>query len=293
MVMQARKADVQFYPDRAVARAPLDAVELTNPRVDVPLLINDQILEIPLFPALAAAAGPEDDEDDDESSPAAKDPGPRGKGAGDRPATKRAERKEVRVYRLDKEGAERSIAALEKMLAELKELAARSAELSDRPAQERLEQAIDRLKEVLQKQRTEVAARPEAERPKPRRPETGPGPKSEGAKEGAEAAEQRAEIARLKAEVAERQKALMEAQRRLAEAMRRQGRPGPMPGPMARGERFEFRFGAPGARPFEQEQSTRIVPRSDQDRRIAELEERLGKLQDEVKSLKKEAPAAK
>ena len=34
----------------------------------------------------------------------------------------------------------------------------------------------------------------------------------------------------------------------------------------------------------------RIIPRPDQDKRIAELEERLEKLQDEVKSLKKERP---
>jgi DNA repair exonuclease SbcCD ATPase subunit len=111
-------------------------------------------------------------------------------------------------------------------------------------------------------------------------------------KESAEAEERRAEIARLKAEVAERHKALMEAQKRLAEAMRRQGLAG-APGPMARTDRFELRFGGPGAGPLEQEKSIRIVPRADQDRRIAELEERLEKLQNEVKSLKKEAPAAK
>ena len=37
----------------------------------------------------------------------------------------------------------------------------------------------------------------------------------------------------------------------------------------------------------------RIIPRPDQDKRIAELEERLEKLQDEVKSLKKDAPERK
>jgi beta-lactamase regulating signal transducer with metallopeptidase domain len=311
MVMQARKADVQFYPDKAVARATLDAVEITNPRDDVPLVINDRVVEIPIFPALAA--GDEDELDDDEedaaSSPAAKergrrDPGPREKGEGDRPATKRATRKEVRVYRFDREGGEQTIAALEKMLAELKAMESRKpGGLSDERAREQLKQAIERLQSLVERRRAEPGpdrgpgerARPEAERPQPRKPEAGPGPRSEGAKESAEAAEQRAEIARLKEEVAARQKALMEAQRRLAEALRRQGRPGPMPGPMARGERFEFRFGGgPGERPpFEQEKSIRIVPRPDQDKRIAELEERLEKLQDEVKSLKKDAPAAK
>ena len=36
-----------------------------------------------------------------------------------------------------------------------------------------------------------------------------------------------------------------------------------------------------------------MMPRPDQDKRIAELEERLEKLQDEVKSLKKDAPERK
>jgi hypothetical protein len=297
MTVQARKADVQFYPDRAVARAMLDAVELTNPRDDVPLLIKDQLLEIPIFtrPVAAVAvavAGADDDDDEDEeaSSPAAKDPARREKSDGDKPGAT-PKRKDVRVYRLDGEGGEQSIQALEKMLAELKELAARKpgGPLDER-AREQVERAIDRLKSLLEKRRAEPAPA------KARKPETGPRAKSEVAKESAEAAEQRAEIARLKAEVAERHKAWMEAQRRLTEAIRRQASAGAGSGPMARAEqRFEFRFGGPGAGPREQaqEKSIRIVPRADQDKRIAELEERLEKLQNEVKSLRKDAPAEK
>ena len=105
---------------------------------------------------------------------------------------------------------------------------------------------------------------------------------------------------------------------RLAKAMRQLAGDGPVPGPLARDERFEFRFKGPGSqgppvqekmmkippRPFGpdgrpvgpaavQEKMIRIIPRPDQDRRIAELEERLEKLQDEVKSLKKDAPEKK
>jgi hypothetical protein len=272
---------------------PVD-VERTNPRPDVGLSVDDKVLEVPFFIAVAAVDEPDDDDEDAASSSAAKDPkarrdpGPREESEGDKPATKR-ESKEVRIFRFDGEGGEKSIEALEKTLAELKELAARKAAVSDKRAHEEIERAIDRLQVLVQKRRAEPAAaenrKPGADRPRARKPEN--------VKEGPEAEERRAEIARLKAEVAERHKAWMEAQKRLADAMRRLALAGAVPGPMARSERFEFRVDRQGAGPLEQEKSIRIVPRADQEKRIAELEERLEKLLNEVKSLKKETPATK
>ena len=76
-----------------------------------------------------------------------------------------------------------------------------------------------------------------------RRPASGPNP--DAAKDSPEAKERRAEVAKLREEVAERQKALMEAHMRLAKAMRQLAGDGPVPGPLARTERFEFRRSAP------------------------------------------------
>jgi hypothetical protein len=303
MVVQAKKAEMQFTPGAAIARARLDGVELTNPRPDVGLRVDDTVLEIPFFTSQITADDKNervvvalaDDDDDDDPEP--RERGPRAKRDGDEPAAKK-ERREVRVFRFDSEGGEKSVEALEKTLAELKELAARrAASALDEKGREELERAIGRLREMVEKQRSAAdAAKREkqgTEKPKARKPETGPRGKAEGAQESAEARERRAEIERLRAEVAARHKAWMEAQKRLTDAIRRNASAGAAAGPMARTERFELRFGRPGQGPPEQEQSNRIAPRPNQDRRIAELEERLEKLVDEVRSLKKEAPGTK
>jgi hypothetical protein len=297
MVVQARRAEVQFYPDRAVARARLDGVELTNPREDVALVMDNQVLELPIY-GLALITGDDEDEDEDKP-PAAKrderrDPGPRVKDDSERereqekPAQKKS-RREARTFRFEGGPSEETIAALQKMLDELKEMSSRTGSLLDERGRKELERAISELKALVQRRLAEPAP---GER---RKPETGPRDNPEAAKERAkdkaEAEERRAEVARLRAEVAEHQKALMAAQKRLAEAMRRQGLAGGPPGPMPfpRPERFEFHFGGPG----EQEKSIKIVPRADQDRRIAELEERLQKLQDEVKAMRKDTSPPK
>jgi beta-lactamase regulating signal transducer with metallopeptidase domain len=314
MVVQARKAEVDFQPDRGVASVRLDGVETTNPREDVSLL-NNTILEIAVPSDAVATARVEVVDDEDEPAPSA-----RRDGDARRDPEPRA-RRDTRVFRFERdgEGGELSSEArekLEKTIAEIKELVAqKSRELSGPQMREQMERvvgqldaAIARLRNEAERQRARAERGPEekAERPAPRRPETAQRDDPEAAKEGREAAERREELSKLRAEVAERQKALMDAQRRLAEATRRQGRaggplparpappapPGP-PGPMARGERFEFQFGRPGPGARDEQKTIRIVPRAEQDKRIRELEERLEKLQDEVKSLKKDAPAPK
>ena len=131
----------------------------------------------------------------------------------------------------------------------------------------------------------------QAEKPTPRKPEAGRRVNPDAAKDSPEANERRAHLDALKAEVSKRHKALAEAQMELAKAMRQLAGAGPIPGPFAHNERFEFRFGKPGQGPFEQEKMIKMIPRPEQDRRIGELEEKLEKLQDEVKSLKKDAPS--
>ena len=89
--------------------------------------------------------------------------------------------------------------------------------------------------------------------PNPRREGRRPaGPNPDAAKDSPEAKERRAEVAKLREEVAERQKALMEAHMRLAKAMRQlagRDRFRRFPDPLARTERFEFRFPRPGQGP--------------------------------------------
>jgi hypothetical protein len=104
--------------------------------------------------------------------------------------------------------------------------------------------------------------------------------------------ERRAEIARLKAEVEQRRAALVEAEIRLNKAIKQLAEAGQAAGVVARARRYEVFVNQPGQDPFTFKPGmVRIVPRPDQERRMAELEERLEKLQEEVKMLKKDAPA--
>ncbi len=322
MVVQAKKATIEFDKEKRVARVHFDSAEITNPREDV-ILADNQTLEIPI-PGDQSVADEEDEETSASAAeePAARDRGSRPKRDGDRrDAPKTKDKREVRTFRFNGEELKEGSEALEKALAELRELASRKeGGIHDERARGEIERAIQRLQAMVQRgpaeaESPEFRTRGGVERPQPppRRPDAGKRPEPDAAKDSAEAKERRAEVAKLREEVAERQKALMEAHMRLAKAMRQLGGDGPL----AREERFEFRFSRPGQgppaqekmmkipqRPFGpdgrpvgppglQEKTIRIIPRPDQDRRIAELEERLEKLQDEVKTLKKDAPEKK
>jgi beta-lactamase regulating signal transducer with metallopeptidase domain len=321
MVIQARRAEIDFDRAKHLASIRLDGVETTDPREDVSLL-NNTILEIPLLVTTTVRAeAVEVDEEDDEKP--ARDAEAREKldadrgsrREGDRPGGP-ASRRDVREYRFRFEpnaegGMAGTRAALEKMRDEIRELANRKGEASGAEAREQMERVLKQLDGALDRLRSE------AEQPRPRRgrgdapelpapprrpnapqppaPPTPPKPANarrggpDAEKSGPEAEERRAEISRLRSEVAEHQKALMAAQKRLAEAMRRQAGPGaahPHPEPFALG------FALPGPGPRSPEPPMRLI-RPDQDRRIAELEERLEKLQNEVKALRKDEPARK
>jgi beta-lactamase regulating signal transducer with metallopeptidase domain len=266
----------------------------------------------PDAPAGSTAVAEAEDDDEVKTKPAAapekpgaRDPSPRREGEGEREEPK-AEAPEVkpepRPSRIEREEGKEASEALESMVARIKELAdvmAREPFSSQTRAE--LDRAVRQLEGLARRSQGRVKeARGDVKRegkeakPAPRKPEA--------AKEGPEAEKRRAEIAQLKAEVAAHQKALSEAMMRLSRAMRQDVEERVGRAPMARGERFEFRFGRPGGPPGPvfgkpgeggglagpEPMMRPILPRPDQERRIAELEERLEKLQNEVKGLKKE-----
>jgi DNA repair exonuclease SbcCD ATPase subunit len=116
----------------------------------------------------------------------------------------------------------------------------------------------------------------------------------DAAGDGPETKVERAELERLKEEVDARQKAVAEASKELARKMQelaKARRPG---GPAGRSGPVEFQFQLPKPVPgMFAADNVKMFVRPDQDRRIAELEEKLEKLQDEVKALKKEDSAKK
>ena len=134
--------------------------------------------------------------------------------------------------------------------------------------------------------KTSLKRKKEATAPKPRRGD------SEATTDRREVGERIVEVDRLRAEVNSRRKALIEAEMSLAKAMRQLAETGVDIRTLIRNERFEFRVtppqpGASVRREFN------FGARPDQEKRLAELEERLEKLQDEVKTLKKDAPRSR
>jgi len=255
---------------------------------------------LPLSPSWAQRADDKETPAVAPEEPVARDPDPQPEPQRDRPDAPKP-RREVRTFRYNGEELKERSEALERALIELREVASRKeGGVHDERARAELERTIDRLQALVRREPPEVESREGVKRapggrpqPSPRRPDAGKRPQPDAAKDSPEAKERRAEVAKLREEVAERQKALMEAQMRLSKAMRQMAGAGMFPEPPGRNERFEFRFPRPGQGPPEPEKMFRMIPRPDQDRRIAELEERLEKLQDEVKSLKKDAPERK
>jgi hypothetical protein len=208
---------------------------------------------------------------------------------------------------------------VEKAQAELREkleeiTARKPGEPLDGPSREQLERAIQRFRDVatafrkagptglkpkgeqeraqaeqeegkeerVEKSRQEMSKRGLSPAPRPVTPEAG--------RDDRESAERRAEVARLKAEVEERRAALVEAQVRLNRAIKQLAEAGQAAGVDSRTRTFEIWVNKTGKDPFIPA-AVRVVPRPDQEKRMAELEERLEKLQDEVKSLKQEVPS--
>jgi len=171
--------------------------------------------------------------------------------------------------------------ALEQLQEQIKELAARRGDERqaerdrERLAPERRGRELQELRLGLDRRRQE--ARESATR------RDGP----EAQKNEREVEERRARIKQLTAEVELRRKALREAEMRLNQAVKQMGGSQGPPGAVTRTERFEYRINPPALKG----DVHLFVPRPDQDKRFAELEERLEKLQDEIKTLKKDAPA--
>jgi hypothetical protein len=113
-----------------------------------------------------------------------------------------------------------------------------------------------------------------------------------------------AEVKQLRAEVEMRRKELFEAERRFSQAIKqlaeREAKARTLG--VLEAKRFEVRINKPGPnamfkfipRPDQERRMAEleegIIPRPDQEKRMVELEERLEKLQDEVKTLKRDTP---
>jgi beta-lactamase regulating signal transducer with metallopeptidase domain len=309
MIVEAKEARVEFDKEKGVARIVLDGALVTNPRADVALLDN-QVLEIPFPSGIELKEEVAVEVQDEEKSKVGRDqtekrdPGPRPRRERDRTTEKR-DRREVRVLRfsgdtdpekLSDEALAKELEALQKAVAEIKEKLGRSGDEEEREA----------LQNAVKKLQTELAKRLDSTRTEAKRRAAQARRQDESSERKADVDARRAEVKRLRAEVEERRKALREAEMQLAKAMRGLVERGEEPG-AARGERFEFRFSPGGPQPPVPPvppgaarlpippmppagARMRIVPRADQDKRIGELEERLERLQDEVKALKKDEP---
>jgi beta-lactamase regulating signal transducer with metallopeptidase domain len=304
MIVEAREARVEFDKDKGVARIFLDGAVVTNPRDDV-LVSDQQVLEIPIPSDRELVKGFAFELEDDEAvaldrdQPEKRGRAPRLRGEVNR-NTNKSERREVRAFafsgdadpeKLSDEALAKELEALQKAVAKIKEKLAQSAGEEQREA----------LQNALKKMQDELAHRLDVSRAEAKRRSPQARREGESSERKADIDARRAEVKRLRAEVEERRKALREAEMQLAKATRELARSGEEPGPF-RGERFEFRInppmparpGAPPAPPTPPlppgAARMRIVPRPDQDKRIAELEERLEKLQDEVKALKQDEP---
>ena len=250
------------------------------------------------------------DEEDEEASassdeePAARDRGPRPKRARRSPrraedeACGRSARSRYNGEEL-KEGSE----ALEKALAELKEMASgKDGGFLDERARGELERAIQRLQALVQRGPAEAESREGRRRgaggrpqPPPRRPGAGrPNPDAtEGQPRGQGAAGRDREAEGGSRRAAESLDGGPHAacEGDAGNGRSRTGSRTPWPQPNASSS--DVRPGQGRAALAEAGEDDEDHPRPDQDRRFAELEERLEKLQDEVKSLKKDAPERK
>ena len=326
MIVQARKAAVEFDTEKGVARVHLDGVEITDPRQDV-TLTDGSILEITI-PAAADVRA----DDDEEGTPAfapdkpvARDPRPR-------PAAEAQETEIGVIRRVDPKGLDLArIQVLERALLALKD-ARRIAEKDTPGSRERVRKAMDQLQAELNAMgvgkpvevhigsdydvlrpgdETKVPAynapRPgdemkvpgERTAARPRKPgeatpDPAPTPKAKGPVAGKWHMDdqQPTELERLREEVAARRAALMEAEMRLAKAVKQAAEAQRTPeGKVGAGDRlYEFRYSRSGQGPVEY-RVVKPFPRPEDENRIGELEEKLEKLQDEVKSLKKDSPS--
>jgi len=170
------------------------------------------------------------------------------------------------------------------------------ASRDSQPSPEKREKELDEA-ESRGKESRDVRGRVERRKSEAANADRKPEPRREGSeasKDERELDERRAEIKRLSAEVEARRKALMEAQSNLDRAMKQMAGKEGGNRIITRNEHYEVRLNpthsAPGS-VMAREGLLKIVPRPDQEKRFAELEERLEKLQDEVKSLKKDAPS--
>jgi bla regulator protein BlaR1 len=110
----------------------------------------------------------------------------------------------------------------------------------------------------------------------------------EAGRDDRESDERMAEVKQLRAEVEMRRKELFEAERRFSQAIKqlaeREAKARTLG--VLEAKRFEVRINKPGPEGMQ----LKFIPRPDQEKRMAELEERLEKLQDEVKTLKRDTP---
>jgi beta-lactamase regulating signal transducer with metallopeptidase domain len=232
----------------------------------------------------------------------------------DKPEPKKGESRkpEVRVFKfapgedleeLSDEALASQLEKLQDAIAKIKEkLSGRVGEITSEKQREDMEQALQKMQHVLA-ERLEARRAKVSQRERTARQKEG----AEAERSEREAEEREAQVKRLKAQVEERRKALIEAEKQLARAVRQLAERSARDRGVRGEQRFEFRFGpqgevhplpkpptppALGVAPRAQGR-VMIVPRPDQEKRIRELEEKLDKLMDEVKSLKKDAPEKK